>query len=151
MINQTSGFKMLSDNQWLAWYSNNFEDKEQEIVSLEAHQKFIDGANNGLYPMPELWFYHLDGTRHGITKSLYMIGHFAVAFGEFDSPQENEFVTIMKSWYDKQEMITLSHGFYFDPKQKIGNVYKSIRTHEISTLPSGREANEYTNFVTMRT
>lgn len=141
---------MLDDNHWLAWYSNNFEDKEQEIVSIEAHKEFIDGANSGKYPMPELWFYHLDGTRHGITKSLYMIGHFAVAFGTFDKEKDNEFVAIMKTWYDEQEMVTLSHGFFFDPKRKKDNVYNKIRTREISTLPSGREANEHTNFVTIR-
>lgn len=145
-----SGFKALDSETWIAWYTNNFEDKEQEIVSLKALKDSIDAANKGEYPMPELWFFHIEGTRHGIADKLFLIGHFALAIGTFDNEQENEFVSIMKSWYDTQDTITLSQGFFYDPKQKVKGVYNWIRTREISTLPKGSEANPYTQFQIMQ-
>ena len=141
-----SGFKTLNENEWIAWYSNNFEDKEHEIVSLAALKDSIEAANNGDYPMPELWFMHLEGTRHGIAEKLFLIGHFAVAIGKFDSEQDNEFVSIMKTWYDTQDKVTVSQGFFYDPKKKQKGVYNWIRTREISSLPDGSEANSYTQF-----
>ena len=145
-----SGFKALNNDNWIAWYTNNFEDKEGEIVSLKAMQESIDAANKGEYPMPELWFYHLDGTRHGQADKLFLIGHFAVAIGTFDSEASNEFVSIMKSWYDTQDNITVSQGFFYNPDMKKKGVYNWIRTREISSLPAGSEANEYTKFQVMQ-
>lgn len=145
-----SGFKALDSETWIAWYTNNFEDKEEEIVSLKALEDSIEAANKGDYPMPELWFFHIEGTRHGIADKLFLIDHFAVAIGTFDSEQDNKFVSTMKSWYAEQDVVTLSQGFYYDPEQKIKGVYNWIRTREISTLPQGSEANPYTQFQMMQ-
>lgn len=143
-----NGFKAFGENNWIAWYTNNFEDREGEIISLKALQEFTDKANAGEHPMPELWFHHVEGTRHGVAKALFLIDHFAIAFGEFDDPISNKFVSAMKSWYDKQKFITVSHGFEYKEGDKTKDgVYNSIRTHEISSLPAGREANSMTRFM----
>lgn len=147
LLPSKSIFKILNDNDWLAWYTNNFEDKEGEIISEKALREFVDGANSGKYPMPELWFYHIQGTKHGIAKQLFQVGHFTVAYGEFDDSKDNKFVEAMKIWYDKQDMITMSHWFYFDDSSFKNGVYEKIRTFEISTLPAHTEANALTNFI----
>lgn len=146
-----SGFKMIDDSHWLAWYTNNFEDKEKEIISQKALREFIDKANDGTYEMPELWFHHIEGTRHGQVEKLFLIDHFALAYGTFDDIKSNAFVSAMKSWYDSQNIITLSHGFFYEAKNKKDGVYHKIRTYEISTLPAGREANPFTAFQTRLT
>ena len=146
--NRRNWFKTFGDNNWLAWYSNNFEDREGEIISLNALREFTDEANKGSVPMPELWFHHIKGTRHGIAQALFLVDHFAMAYGVFDDPTVNKFVTPMKSWYDKQEFITVSHGFEYEAKDKtLDGVYQKIRTYEISSLPAGREANSLTRFM----
>jgi hypothetical protein len=117
---------------------------------MKALEDSISAANKGDYPMPELWFFHLDGTRHGVADKLFLVEHFAVAVGTFDSEQDNEFVSIMKSWYATQDTVTLSQGFYYDPMKKKNGVYDWIRTREISTLPIGSEANPYTQFQIMQ-
>lgn len=143
-----SGFKAINDNQWVAWYTNNFKDREGEIISIKALRDFTDKANRGDVPMPELWFHHIKGTRHGVAEALFLSDHTAIAVGVFDDPAINKFVSIMKSWYDKQQLITVSHGFEYELKHKQGNVYNRIRTYEISSLPVGREANSMTRFIT---
>lgn len=143
---EAGGFKMLPDNRFLAWWSNNFKDHEQEIISEYALKNFIEDANSGIVPMPELWWNHTPGTKHGICSKLFHIGHFAIATGEFDKPDENWFVNVMKAWYAKQKEIHMSHQFHYKTNMKHHGVYYHIRTFEISSL-SLKAANPYTSFI----
>jgi len=143
---ETSGFKVLEDNRFLAFWTNNFKDKEAEIISEYAIDEFNNKANSGLIPMPELWWMHTKGTRHGQVEKLFRVGHFALAVGRFDAESTNPLVKIFKQWYAKQKNITMSHGFFYKPSLKTNGVYHHIRTYEISSLIAGREANPYTTF-----
>lgn len=143
------GFKIADGNKWVAWYSNAYIDKENEIIARKAHEDYIQRVRAGEIPYPELWFMHIKGTRHGVATDLFLIDNFVVAVGVFDDPADNPFVSKMKAWYSEQESVTLSHGYKYDRNEKHDNVYYSIETYEISTLPTGSEANPFTMF-TMR-
>lgn len=142
----TSGFKMLDDKQWLAWWTNNFVDREAEIITHYAIEQFVKSANSGDVPMPELWWMHIPGTKHGVATRLFHLDHFALATGVFDDEKSNPLVSNFKSWYSTRKSITVSHGFRYPMEAKIDNAYYKIQTYEISTLIAGREANRHTNF-----
>lgn len=144
---ESGGFKILDDGRWLAWWTNNFKDLENEVISEYAIAEFIKSANDGDSPMPELWWMHTPGTKHGTTERLFQLDHFAVAVGRFDSDKSNPLVKIFKKWYSMQKRITVSHGFMYrsDSKTQDG-IYYHIRPYEISALKSGREANPFTAF-----
>jgi hypothetical protein len=45
-------FKALGDGYWCASYSNNFEDVDKEILSLDAHDRYLAAYTLDLYPCP---------------------------------------------------------------------------------------------------
>lgn len=136
-----TGFKMLSDNRWVAWYTNAYEDRDKEYfptaaIEADTSRMFEEGE------YPELWHWHIPGTKHGKADWAGMIGRFAVATGTFDNtPAARKF----KQHYRKNE-VRLSHGFTYDPDEYKDGAYHVYKTFEISTLPPGREANPFTNF-----
>lgn len=140
-----SGFKLLDNNKWLAWFTNNFEDKESELFTDKAIATYQAKVEGGLIPYPELWYYHVKGTRVGQATKLFHVGHFLVALGEWDNPQENKLVAPIRKWA-KSADIRLSHGFFYEPSQKIKGVYHDFATFEITLLDNGIEANPYTPF-----
>lgn len=143
---ELTGFKVFEDGRFLAWWTNNFTDKQEEIISEYAIDEFIDKASSGLEPMPELWWMHVRGTKHGQVEKLFRVGHFALAVGHLEDEKVNPLVPFFKSWYAKQKNVTMSHGFYYKPSLKQNGVYHHIRSYEISSLIAGREANPYTSF-----
>lgn len=141
------GFKILDDQKtWVGWWTNNFRDLEDEIISAYAIQEFVQKANEGSVPMPELWWMHIKGTRHGVSDRLFHIEHFGIAKGHFDDPSDNWFVQFMLEWYKDRNRIPMSHGYKYNPARKVNGVYYHIRTYEISSLKENHEANPYTNF-----
>lgn len=142
--------KSTSDIQFIGWWTNNYIDKEREIIANDAIADYVAKANRGDVPMPELWHGHIAGTRHGIARRLYHVGHFCIATGTFDDPDNNELVQPMKTWYAKMEAerkpVTMSHQFFYDPAQKRDGIYYHIEPFEISSLVRDIEANPYTFF-----
>lgn len=139
-------FPSLKDYDWIGWYSNNFKDREDEIISEYAISQYVSKVQRGEIPPPELWWLHIAGTKHGVAKNVWHVGHFVVAAGVFDSEESNPLVKRLKLWYADNEDVTMSHGFLFEPALKINNTYYAIETYEISATPHGTEANPYTKF-----
>jgi hypothetical protein len=144
-------FKALGDGYWFASYSNNFEDVDKEILSLDAHDRYLARVHAGLVPLPELWFMHTKGTRHGEALHVWRQGHVMMAVGTFD---ETPLGASLEKYYlkAKAEDIKLSHGFLYPVKwgkRKMGDlyIYEDYNTYEITTLPASyaRPANPYTN------
>lgn len=129
-------------NYWLASFTNNFKDREDEILSEHAHKEFEMRLDMKLTPMPELWAWHTDNTRHGKALSVWYQDHNMFAIGEFDDTPE---ATKAINYYRKHP-VKLSHGF-IAPKWAFKNgVYDAYNTFEISTLPPSVAANPYTSF-----
>lgn len=136
------GFKLLNDKQWVAWYSNAAEDLEGEIFPRSETDAYIARLDSKEVPMPALWFWHIPGTKHGRADWVGRIGLMTVAVGHFDdTPLAQKFITHYRE-SEKQ----LSHGFLYDPTEKVGGIYGTYDTFEITTLPIGRAANPYTQF-----
>lgn len=127
---------------WIADYSNNFEDLDEEILSAKGHENFIWRLDHRLVPMPELWAAHIKGTRHGQAEKVVQIGNFITAVGTFDDTDEAD---DWQKFYAKHR-VELSHGFIPNLKEFRDKVFNDFNTFEISTLPPGAAANPYTQF-----
>lgn len=149
---QPSVFKALGRGLWLAAYTNNFEDREQEILSKTSHDKYLLRVKLGIVPAPELWHWHLPGTAHGKALWVDRIGeHIIYAIGEFSDDEAGRIAE--KHYLESGINYELSHGFTFPTwaRSKEG-VYEEYNTFEITTLPSDltMAANPYTVFTEIK-
>lgn len=134
---------------WIARYTNNFEDRDKEILSQKAHESYVARVNLGLVEAPELWIYHAKGTKHGQADEIWMHAGFIFAFGHFDDTEEAKSAI---KYYQREKDIELSHGFTYPKWGKTADgVYESYNTFEISTLPKGAASNPFTSFEEIET
>lgn len=135
---------------WFARYTNNFEDRDKEILSQKAHEAFVARVNLGFVEPPELWTYHAKGTSHGQADEIWMHAGFIFAFGHFDDTPEAK--NAIKYYQKEKDNIELSHGFTYPKWAKTEDgVYTSYNTFEISTLPKGAASNPFTSFEEIET
>lgn len=136
--------KSTGQYRWLAVYSNKYRDSDNppEIIASTAHQDFVKAVDEGEWPMPELWLWHVPGTRAGAADLVaYDDTGFALATGTFDEGHEHT----AKSLAAMDDLAT-SHGM---PRKEIErdledpSIITRYRTREISPLPSWAAANKY--------
>jgi hypothetical protein len=143
--------------RWLARFSNNFRDEDNppEILSAEAHRNFVKGVDDGVYPLPELWLWHIKEYRWGVADWVALDEHetgvvFVIAGGHVYPGFESMAETI--SALDPKE-VRVSHGM---PKETIAydqndqSIIVNYQTKEISPLPYQAAANKYTGFVILK-
>jgi hypothetical protein len=133
--------------RWLTDFSNNFRDRDNppEILASIAHEQFVKEIDEGLWPMPELWWWHIPGTRLGQAD---WVGYdkengIALASGYIDKGME----PIAEAIDHYPEKIGTSHGMIVpllerdsnDPSTIVGYV-----SREISALPARAAANTLT-------
>jgi len=138
-----AGFKALG-SVWFAWWSNSFQDHDDEYFAEKAIDEYVRRVDVGAVPYPELWLWHTPGTKHGQAEWVGRIGHFAVAAGSFDDTPAGK---AAQAHYAKAGGdYGMSHGFTYDPGQKSDGVFHQFNTFEISVLPAKAAANPYTAF-----
>lgn len=134
--------------RWVATYTNNFMDREGEIISDKALDGYLSRLDMGLVPMPELWAAHMPETKHGQADMVFAVGKFLIATGTFDdTPLAQKAI----EYYRKNAAkVQLSHGFTYPKWALKGGVYEEINTFEITTLPPPLVAsNPYTDMEVM--
>lgn len=150
-VKQTGGFDLWKQAdgryRWFAIYSNAFRDSDltPEIIAKESHELFVEMVDEGLVPYPELWHYHVPGTRWGVTDWLGFSEGFALASGTVDVGHEKEAEALAA-----RDDIGVSHGMpgqwivrdAVDPTVIVMHV-----TSEISPLPMDAAANKLTGFM----
>lgn len=134
--------------RWLAHYSNKFRDCDNppEIISEASHLNFTKEVNAGNIPFPELWLWHVDGSRWGEADFVgYDDRGFAVATGTIDKGKE----WVAEALNEFEGDLLASHGM---PPESIirdetdPTVIIRHATKEISPLPANVAANKYTGF-----
>lgn len=133
--------------RWLAIYSNKYRDQDNppEIISEKSHETFVELVDGGIVPYPELWHWHIPGTRWGVADWLAYADGFALASGTVDAGHEKEAETLAQTAMP----IRVSHGMperfiVRNPGDK--SVIDFHITTEISDLPSPAAANPLTGF-----
>ena len=142
-----SGFKVYQTEdgaRWVGWWTNNFVDKEGEVFSLKAIDDYVDRVRAGLTPYPELWAYHVPGSKHGEAQFVGRIGHYAIAAGTFDDDALGQRAADVYARSGKK--YAMSHGFTYPTTELVDGVFHQFNTFEISTLPAKAAANPYTAF-----
>lgn len=134
---------------WMAVYSNKYRDDDHppEIISEKSHKAFTYLANNGVVPMPELWHWHVKGTRWGVATHLDYVDGFALAIGTVDEGHEKEAELIAQ-----RDDIGVSHGMmvrHIIRNKDDDSVIDFHITHEISDLVLANAANKRTDFVVL--
>lgn len=133
--------------RWFAVYSNKYRDEDvpPEILSEKSHLMFVELVDKGEVPYPELWHWHIPGTRWGQADWVAYDTDFgfSLASGFVDSGHESE----AKAIADLDEPLAVSHGLKVLKRDKddetIINLYIS---EEISDLPVKAAANKLTGF-----
>lgn len=141
-------FKVLEDGTFIALYTNAFKDREGEYFTTDGIKADIDHMNtSGMYP--ELWFWHLPGTKHGQVTGATTVGRFAMAWGKLDDTPLGE---AFKAYYERTQ-VEMSHGFLYNASKKVGPVFHDWHTFEITTIPAAQQqaANGYTFFAVKST
>lgn len=131
--------------RWIATFTNNFMDREGEIISEKALDGYLERVNAGLVPLPELWVGHIEGTKHGQADMVFGLGNFVTAVGHFDSPEIGKQSADYARKYAAQT--SLSHGFTFPEWGLKNGIYDVANPFEVSILPPPLVAsNPYTEF-----
>lgn len=129
---------------WHAVFTNNFQDREGEILTDKAHDTYIARLDMGLVPMPVLQAWHTPGTEHGEADIVWRSDHFVHAAGHFyDTPLAEKAIAFYRKNAGK---IKMSHGFVSPEWAFDGKHYDDYNTIEITTLPPHAAANPYTSF-----
>jgi len=128
--------------RWVGIWSNAYKDDEDEVFPLEAHKEFIGWCDKSGH-MPELWVWHMPGSRMGIADMLDIHEGFTVATGTFDKGMES---AAEKFTPDDR----MSHGFLYRIADKASGKYPIYRTYELSVLPGARAGNKLTGFAPLR-
>lgn len=139
----SQGFKLLSNDKWVGWYTNAYQDRDGEWVSEKALARDVERKLQ-TRQFPELRFGHLAACKIGQAEVIAKVGRYMVGVGHFDN---TPLATAIKSHIaDSDHDWTMSHGFEYPPSSKVKGVYYDIDTFEISVLPAGIEANSLTLF-----
>lgn len=129
--------------RWIGWVSNNFKDREGEIITEKSHEEYIEFLNNSPQHAPEFRIWHVKGTarENKVDWWSYTKG-FLMMSGKLT---KKEATTLLKA--GEKEPLGMSHSFvaYKNPKEKLILKY---RTFEVSDLPRRSAANPWTNLQT---
>lgn len=150
-----TAFKALGNGLWFAVFSNNFLDRDGEIITEKAWDRYLARAQSKFVPMPELWLAHIRGTKHGQALWVGKAGHMIWAAGKFDDTPAGK---AAEKYYKKRNGdTTMSHAFAYpiqakkteDLPEGVKAVYDDLTVFEITTLEPGEEANPFTDFKTL--
>ena len=137
--------------RWLAVYSNNYRDDDgkPEIISQAAHKDFEQAVDTGAWPMPELWAWHVRGSRWGVADMVAYDENtgFVLSTGTVDKGMEH----VAEAMAARDDLL-VSHGMprtelRYDPADP--SVIVRYRTQEISPLPRNKAANKHTQFIAL--
>lgn len=149
---ETNAFMTFKDNngdlRWLSVYSNKFRDSDliPEILSEASHLDFVKQIDEKTAEYPELWLWHIKGTRWGVADFIgYDSNGFAIASGTVDKGKEY----IAKNLENLHgENLAVSHGFSnIERDSNDPTIITRYTTLEISPLPFSAAANKYTDFI----
>jgi len=146
------GFMIWKDGdryRWMAVYSNKYRDDDipAEIISERAHEQFVKEVEAGVHDYPELWHWHIPGTRWGEADFIHYDKEtgFSLASGFIDRGHEKEAETLLQI----DMPIKVSHGMPEEHIKRDDNdksVITAYASREISDLPAEVAANKLTGF-----
>lgn len=128
--------------RWLGIWTNNIEDRDNppDIIAKDSILDYVDRINIGQLDFPELWMFHVEGTKFGTTDMIAYIPYegpedigYAIATGLIDEDCKD----IAESLANSKDELGMSHGMKNVVRRVIDNknVIVYFDTFEISVLP----------------
>lgn len=135
--------KTKDGHRWFGHFSNNYKDREGEIISAEAHKEFVAYLKENPDRMPLFRTWHIKGTdRQKPADFVEYFDGFMVASGPLTAKEAEQLEKAIAFDNGKTGM---SHGLYVlqrDPGDP--DVITRYRSFEISDLPLANAANGFT-------
>lgn len=147
--------KSTRESYWLGIGTNNFEDKENDIITAAAHQNFVSSLSDGRYKeitgqeRPDLFFYHIPVAIGDVRLAEYKDGFLFLA-GLIKEDEFSQKIAELISETPCRMSHYVKREHYKAELEKDGIRYiTSYYSIEFSCLPIGREANDLTEFQIM--
>lgn len=118
--------------------SNRYYDRDGEVFPEQVHKEAVAYAD-GKKQYPELWLWHMPGTRMGQGDMADYFDGFRLDSGLIDKGMESIAMKVA-SLPD----LGVSHGFSF---VKEADTYREYRSKEVSILPREHAANPWTGVI----
>jgi hypothetical protein len=138
--------------RWFGRYSNNFRDNDvpSDIITKQSHMRFVELVDSGQVPYPELWHWHIKGTKWGQADWVAYDedNGVAMAAGYVLDGHEKE-----AELFSTKKGVALSHGMPPSSIKRDSNDKSLVINHvtrEISDLPLWAAANKLTNFTIIK-
>lgn len=127
--------------RWFGWVSNNFKDRQQEIISEAAHKEYVGWLDEHPQFAPTFRIWHTKGTDREAQSDWWAYENgFLMMSGKLNQ-KEAESLLKMAS----KHKLGMSHGFFaLSRDEKDHNVITKYRTFEVSDLPVEKAANPWT-------
>lgn len=140
-----SGFVIQKDAQgndrWIGWVSNNFRDRDKDIIIEAAHKDYINWLDQHPEMAPALLPWHTPiPYTHPVDFWAYEKG-FVIMSGLLEEKEAQALEKI-----SKETALGMSHGFFAKRSKENRNEIIEYRTFEVSVLPLDRAANPWTSF-----
>ena len=140
-----SGFIVEKDStgqyRAIMWPSNNFIDRDGDIIAEEAHQEYVEWARENEDLMPALLAWHVPETKF---KNHIDYVDYVDGFLFMSAPLTDDEARVLKEMSEKTEL-GMSHGSFVlgrDPSDP--RVVTQYRMFEASFLPLEHAANPFT-------
>lgn len=128
--------------RWFSVTTNKYKDREKEIFSDASHRDYVAFVDREK-AYPELWLWHVPGSRIGVADFVDYADGFVVHSGTFDDDE------VAQGFAEGGcEGLAVSHGFKYHDGDEEDGVYGWYRTFEVSVLPAEKAANAWTQFQT---
>lgn len=131
------------EHRWFGHYTNNYKDREGEIITEEAHKEFVAYLKANPNRMPSFRIWHIPGTdRKKDADYVEYFDGFMIASGPLTKEEAEQLEKAIA--YDNGQT-GMSHGMIVLQRDtKNPNLITKYRTFEISDLPLANAANGFT-------
>jgi hypothetical protein len=131
--------------RWLGISTNKFRDDDSpsEILAEEAHIKFVEGVEKGIYEYPELYVWHIPSSVGKADTEAYDDSGFRFTSGLFNNDK------VAQALMETEEDLAMSHGMpshLIERDEKDASIIVSYVDEEVSVLPLYAAANKLTDF-----
>lgn len=131
--------------EWRAvlWPTNNFKDRDGEIIADSAHAEYVEWVNKNMSLAPVFMTWHVPGTAR--THPMDFVGYengFMIASAPLT---ENEAAAILKMQAQVDLGLSIG-GFALERDKENPLVITKYRMYEVSDLPLERASNPFTEF-----
>ena len=143
-LGQRGTFRAFKDLEgvwrWISVTTNKYKDREEETFSDASHKDYIAFVDREK-AQPQLWLWHVPGSRIGLADFTDYADGFVVHSGTFDDDE------VAQGFAEGGcEGLAVSHGFKYHEGDEEDGVYDWYRTFEVSVLPATKAANVWTQF-----